>query len=176
MADIKCGQWVSSGYRGGDCGKPATGIALGILAPRWGRKTVRMNELTEQDIKRYIYCNFHRGVEKRKKYSPMSDADFMAVDDERAQPFLARLARLVAERRAEQAKANKAAAAEALLRQKRNNEKAWKDYYAEPTLEVTEEHEITEEQIREQTGYRCLYHELEFFGLCPDCAAGGAEG
>jgi Fe2+ or Zn2+ uptake regulation protein len=36
-------------------------------------------------------------------------------------------------------------------------------------------HEL-EEQIREQTGYRCLYHELEFFGLCPDCAAGGAEG
>lgn len=30
-------------------------------------------------------------------------------------------------------------------------------------------HEL-EEQIREQTGYRCLYHELEFFGLCPACA------
>lgn len=30
-------------------------------------------------------------------------------------------------------------------------------------------HEL-EEQIRRQTGYRNLYHELEFFGLCPACA------
>lgn len=27
-----------------------------------------------------------------------------------------------------------------------------------------------EEEIREKTGYRNLYHELEFFGLCPKCA------
>lgn len=33
-------------------------------------------------------------------------------------------------------------------------------------------HEL-EEQIRRQTGYRSLYHELEFFGLCPACAEGG---
>lgn len=33
-------------------------------------------------------------------------------------------------------------------------------------------HEL-EEQIREQTGYRSLYHELEFFGLCPACAGRG---
>lgn len=26
-----------------------------------------------------------------------------------------------------------------------------------------------EEEIREKTGYRNLYHELEFFGVCPDC-------
>ena len=30
-------------------------------------------------------------------------------------------------------------------------------------------HEL-EEQIRLKTGYRNLYHELEFFGLCPQCA------
>jgi Fur family ferric uptake transcriptional regulator len=30
-------------------------------------------------------------------------------------------------------------------------------------------HEL-EEQIRRKTGYRNLYHELEFFGLCPHCA------
>jgi Fe2+ or Zn2+ uptake regulation protein len=30
-------------------------------------------------------------------------------------------------------------------------------------------HEL-EEQIRLKTGYRNLYHELEFFGLCPRCA------
>lgn len=27
-----------------------------------------------------------------------------------------------------------------------------------------------EEEIREKTGYRNLYHELEFFGVCPKCA------
>ena len=27
-----------------------------------------------------------------------------------------------------------------------------------------------EEEIREKTGYRNLYHELEFFGICPACA------
>lgn len=27
-----------------------------------------------------------------------------------------------------------------------------------------------EDEIREQTGFRNLYHELEFFGVCPDCA------
>lgn len=27
-----------------------------------------------------------------------------------------------------------------------------------------------EEEIRANTGYRNLYHELEFFGLCPQCA------
>lgn len=26
-----------------------------------------------------------------------------------------------------------------------------------------------EEEIREKTGYRGLYHELEFFGVCPAC-------
>ncbi len=26
-----------------------------------------------------------------------------------------------------------------------------------------------EEEIREKTGYRNLYHELEFFGVCPAC-------
>lgn len=26
-----------------------------------------------------------------------------------------------------------------------------------------------EEEIREKTGYRNLYHELEFFGVCPNC-------
>ena len=30
-------------------------------------------------------------------------------------------------------------------------------------------HEL-EEEIREKTGYRGLYHELEFFGTCPKCA------
>lgn len=30
-------------------------------------------------------------------------------------------------------------------------------------------HEL-EEQIRRQTGFRNLYHELEFFGLCPACS------
>lgn len=29
-------------------------------------------------------------------------------------------------------------------------------------------HEL-EEEIRRKTGYRNLYHELEFFGLCPQC-------
>lgn len=29
-------------------------------------------------------------------------------------------------------------------------------------------HEL-EEEIRRTTGYRDLYHELEFFGLCPEC-------
>jgi Fur family transcriptional regulator, ferric uptake regulator len=29
-------------------------------------------------------------------------------------------------------------------------------------------HEL-EEEIREKTGFRNLYHELEFFGLCPAC-------
>jgi Fur family ferric uptake transcriptional regulator len=29
-------------------------------------------------------------------------------------------------------------------------------------------HEL-EEEIRQKTGYRNLYHELEFFGLCPAC-------
>ncbi len=29
-----------------------------------------------------------------------------------------------------------------------------------------------EEEIRKTTGFRNLYHELEFFGLCPACAAG----
>ena len=29
-------------------------------------------------------------------------------------------------------------------------------------------HEL-EEEIRRTTGYRDLYHELEFFGICPDC-------
>ena len=28
-----------------------------------------------------------------------------------------------------------------------------------------------EEEIRHKTGYRNLYHELEFFGICPRCAA-----
>lgn len=27
-----------------------------------------------------------------------------------------------------------------------------------------------EEEIREKTGFRNLYHELEFFGVCPKCA------
>ncbi|MDX1680449.1 MAG: transcriptional repressor [Akkermansiaceae bacterium] len=27
-----------------------------------------------------------------------------------------------------------------------------------------------EEEIRNKTGYRNLYHELEFFGVCPKCA------
>jgi Fe2+ or Zn2+ uptake regulation protein len=27
-----------------------------------------------------------------------------------------------------------------------------------------------EEEIRQKTGYRNLYHELEFFGVCPKCA------
>ena len=27
-----------------------------------------------------------------------------------------------------------------------------------------------EEEIREKSGYRDLYHELEFFGVCPKCA------
>lgn len=27
-----------------------------------------------------------------------------------------------------------------------------------------------EEEIKEKTGFRNLYHELEFFGVCPDCA------
>ena len=27
-----------------------------------------------------------------------------------------------------------------------------------------------EQEIRRSTGYRDLYHELEFFGTCPDCA------
>lgn len=37
-------------------------------------------------------------------------------------------------------------------------------------------HEL-EEQIRQQTGYRGLYHELEFFGVCPGCdrSGGGPE-
>jgi len=30
-------------------------------------------------------------------------------------------------------------------------------------------HEL-EDEIREKTGYRGLYHELEFFGICPMCA------
>ena len=30
-------------------------------------------------------------------------------------------------------------------------------------------HEL-EEEIRHKTGFRNLYHELEFFGLCPRCA------
>ena len=30
-------------------------------------------------------------------------------------------------------------------------------------------HEL-EDEIREKTGYRNLYHELEFFGTCPACA------
>jgi Fe2+ or Zn2+ uptake regulation protein len=30
-------------------------------------------------------------------------------------------------------------------------------------------HEL-EDEIREKTGYRGLYHELEFFGTCPRCA------
>ena len=30
-------------------------------------------------------------------------------------------------------------------------------------------HEL-EEEIRNKTGFRNLYHELEFFGLCPHCA------
>lgn len=27
-----------------------------------------------------------------------------------------------------------------------------------------------EDEIREKTGFRDLYHELEFFGVCPDCS------
>ena len=27
-----------------------------------------------------------------------------------------------------------------------------------------------EDEIREKTGYQGLYHELEFFGICPSCA------
>lgn len=27
-----------------------------------------------------------------------------------------------------------------------------------------------EDEIREKTGFRNLYHELEFFGICPNCA------
>ena len=27
-----------------------------------------------------------------------------------------------------------------------------------------------EDEIREKTGYQNLYHELEFFGVCPKCA------
>ncbi len=27
-----------------------------------------------------------------------------------------------------------------------------------------------EDEIREKTGFRNLYHELEFFGVCPNCA------
>lgn len=30
-------------------------------------------------------------------------------------------------------------------------------------------HEL-EDEIREKTGYQGLYHELEFFGVCPKCA------
>ncbi len=30
-------------------------------------------------------------------------------------------------------------------------------------------HEL-EDEIREKTGFRDLYHELEFFGVCPKCA------
>ena len=30
-------------------------------------------------------------------------------------------------------------------------------------------HEL-EDEIREKTRYRGLYHELEFFGICPRCA------
>lgn len=33
-------------------------------------------------------------------------------------------------------------------------------------------HEL-EEEIRKTTGFRNLYHELEFFGLCPACAGDG---
>ncbi len=29
-----------------------------------------------------------------------------------------------------------------------------------------------EDEIREKTGYRNLYHELEFFGICPKCGVG----
>ena len=32
-----------------------------------------------------------------------------------------------------------------------------------------------EEEIRRSTGYRDLYHELEFFGTCPDCHAAAAD-
>jgi Fe2+ or Zn2+ uptake regulation protein len=35
-------------------------------------------------------------------------------------------------------------------------------------------HEL-EEEIRKTTGFRNLYHELEFFGLCPECAGDGAD-
>lgn len=33
---------------------------------------------------------------------------------------------------------------------------------------------LLEEEIRKTTGFRNLYHELEFFGLCPACAGDGA--
>ncbi|MDB4597234.1 hypothetical protein OAG86_03015 [Akkermansiaceae bacterium] len=28
-----------------------------------------------------------------------------------------------------------------------------------------------QEEIRKETGFQNLYHELEFFGTCPKCAA-----
>jgi Fe2+ or Zn2+ uptake regulation protein len=33
-----------------------------------------------------------------------------------------------------------------------------------------------EEEIRVKTGFRNLYHELEFFGVCPKCARGERAG
>lgn len=32
-----------------------------------------------------------------------------------------------------------------------------------------------ESEIRETTGFRNLYHELEFFGVCPDCTKDGED-
>ncbi len=31
-----------------------------------------------------------------------------------------------------------------------------------------------EKRIKDRTGYRELYHELDFFGICPNCQAGSA--
>jgi Fe2+ or Zn2+ uptake regulation protein len=39
----------------------------------------------------------------------------------------------------------------------------------EPVKAPCPVHEL-EEEIRVKTGYRNLYHELEFFGVCPKCA------
>jgi Fur family ferric uptake transcriptional regulator len=39
----------------------------------------------------------------------------------------------------------------------------------EPVQAPCPVHEL-EEEIRRKTGFRNLYHELEFFGICPKCA------
>ncbi|MEM7395196.1 MAG: Fur family transcriptional regulator [Verrucomicrobiota bacterium] len=38
------------------------------------------------------------------------------------------------------------------------------------TLDVSCPVEALEKEISNQSGYKKLYHELEFFGVCPDCA------
>lgn len=140
--NLKCGQTVMGGFRSGDCGKPATAIGRALVRPRYGSKAaVKPSDLSEYDIKRHIYCNFHKGVEKRRKYSPATDADFFALDDEQVQPFLARLASERAKRNVETRKENERKAAEALVMKKNRNKQAWEDYYAEATLDAKEEHE-----------------------------------